>query len=221
MQDSVRHFFKNRSVQVIWVVLALCFLLVAMIWVRAFYGSILAYQEGESYFKKQQYVEAITFFDRSLHWYTPLNPYVRQSAQRLWEIGLCAEQEGDIRLALIAIRTIRQGFCAARSFYTPGKDWIDKCDTKIDSLMAKELEGDKIGGEATGPSAEQGNTEPDIFWSLVLEVGFLGWIGSVIGFLIHALTGRKALKLRSKPAILWGTMVVFFYTLWIMGMMRA
>jgi hypothetical protein len=206
MQDSVRHFFKNRSVQVISVVLALCFLLVAMVWVRAFYGSMLAYQEGESYLQKQQHVEAITFFDRSLHWYTPLNPYVRQSAQRLWEIGLCAEQEG---------------FYAARSFYTPGKDWIDKCDTKIDSLMAKELEGHKIGGEATGPSAEQGNTEPDIFWSLVLEVGFLGWIGSVIGFLIHALTGRKALKLRSKPAVLWGTMVVFFYTLWIMGMMRA
>ncbi len=201
--------------------LAVVVITLALIWGRAFWGSSENYRIGEKHFQARNYIKAITFFDRSLHWYTPINPYVRQSAQRLWDIGLIAEQEGDVRLALIAIRTIRRGFYSARSFYTPGKDWIDRCDARIASLMAKELEGQEMEGKATVPFAEQENAEPNIFWTLVLEVGFLGWIGSVIGFLIHALTGVKALKLRSKPAILWGTMVALFYTLWIIGMMKA
>lgn len=192
-----------------------------MVWGRAFYGSRQAYHEGEAYFEKDQYIKAITFFDRSIHWYAPFNPYVRQSAQRLWEIGLHAEQEGDIRLALIATRNIRRGFYAARSFYTPGKDWITKCDKKITSLMAKELEGQQREGKVAVPSATQKDAEPDIFWTLILEVGFLGWIGGVIGFLIHALTRGGPPQLKARPAILWGLMVIIFYTLWIIGMTRA
>ncbi|MBW1740165.1 MAG: hypothetical protein JRJ42_03400 [Deltaproteobacteria bacterium] len=221
MKNSVRYFFRRPSVRVTSVAMGLCFVVLAMVWARAFYGSKQAYQEGEAYFKKHQYIKAITFFDRSIHWYTPFNPYVRQSAQRLWEIGVQAEQEGDIRLALIAIRTIRRGFFSARSFYTPGKDWISKCDTKITSLMAKELEGQSLKEKVAVPCAGRKNPEPDIFWTLILEVGFLGWIGSVIGFLMHALTRGDPPQLKSRPAILWGIMVIIFYTLWIIGMMRA
>jgi len=211
---SGRHLFKTPSVKVISVAVGLCFVVLAMVWARAFYGSIRAYHDGEAYLKNNQYIKAITFFDRSIHWYTPFNPYVRQSAQHLWEICTRAEHEGDIQLALIAARTIRQGFFAARSFYTPGKDWISKCDTKIASLIAKEQ-------GVTVPSAREESPEPDIFWTLILEVGFFGWIGSVIGFLMLGLTEGQTPTLRSRPAILWGVMVLIFYTLWIIGMMRA
>lgn len=220
MKDS-SHFFKRPSIRVISVGAGFCLVVLAIVWARAFYGSMQAYDKGETYFEERQYIKAITFFDRSIHWYTPFNPYVRQSAQHLWEICTRAEQEGDIRLALIAARTIRQGFFAARSFYTPGKDWISKCDTKIASLMAKELGGLELAvNNAVSPSREK-DPEPDIFWTLILEVGFFGWIGSVIGFLMLGLTEGQTPTLRSRPAILWGVMVLIFYTLWIIGMMRA
>lgn len=210
-----------RPSRIISVAVGLCFVVLAMVWARAFYGSIQSYHKGATHLEKHQYIEAITFFDRSIHWYTPFNPYVRKSAEHLWEIGIRAEQEGDTRLALIAIRTIRQGFYAARSFYTPGKDWISRCDTKITSLTAKEMNGQQPEGKVAVPSARQQTTGPDIFWTIVLEAGFLGWIGSAIGFLIHALTGEKIAELRSKPALFWGLMVILFYALWIVGMMRA
>jgi len=191
-----------------------------LIWGRTYWGSAENYQAGIKHLEAQDYIKAITFFDRSLHWYTPLNPYIEKSVRHLWEIGLQAEQRGDVRLALIAIRTIRQGFYAARSFYTPGKEWIARCNIKIASLTAKEIEERQTGGKAHALPDKSKDTEPDIFWTLVLEIGFLGWIGAVIGFLAHGLTG-EALRLRARPAIFWGTAVIIFFSLWIVGMMRA
>jgi len=57
------------------------------------------YKTAETLLKENQTIRAITYFDRSLHWYAPLNPYVEWSAKRLWEIGERAEQEKDPRLA--------------------------------------------------------------------------------------------------------------------------
>ncbi len=199
---------------------ALVAITLILIWGRAFWGSAENYQAGIKQLEAQNYIKAITFFDRSLHWYTPFNPYIEKSVRNLWEIGLQAEQRGDVRLALIAIRAIRQGFYAARSFYTPGKEWIGRCNTKIASLTAKEIEEHQTGAKAPALPVKSGDAEPDIFWTLFLEIGFLGWIGSVIGFLAYALTG-KSLRLRSRPAIFWGTAVIIFFSLWIVGMMRA
>ncbi|UCG81324.1 MAG: hypothetical protein JSV60_03345 [Desulfobacterales bacterium] len=218
MKNSSKYFFKRPAAQLISVAVALCFVGLALVWVRAFYGSMHAYQQGEGYLEKHQYIKAITFFDRSIHWYTPFNPNVAKSAQRLWEICIQAEQQGDIQLALIAARTIRRGFLGVRSFCVPGKDWISKCDRKIATLMAKGSEGQDVNRNTAHSFSKRHVPEPDVFWTLILEVGLFGWIGSAIGFLMHGLTQGK---LRSRPAILWATMVIIFYTLWIIGMVKA
>jgi len=67
-----------------------------MVWARAFYGSMTAYYEGETYLKAQQYIKSITFFDRSIHWYTPFNFFVERSTERLWGLGNHTEQQGDL-----------------------------------------------------------------------------------------------------------------------------
>lgn len=221
MKDSNRDLFKRPSAKLICVVVGLCFILLAAVCVRVFCGSMHAYQQGEEYFKKNQYIEAITFFDRSIHWYTPFNPYVGQSAQRLWEICVQAEQKGDTQLALIAARTIRQGFLGTRSFYAPGRDWISRCDRKIASLMAKEFEGQEMNRENASSFSTHKDPQPNVFWTLVLEVGLFGWIGSVMAFVMRGLTRGHTPRLRSKPALFWGIMIIIFYTLWIVGMVRS
>jgi hypothetical protein len=180
-----------------------------------------AYQQGAAYLEKHQYIKAITFFDRSIHWYTPFNPYISKSAQHLWEIGVKAEQQGDVQLALIAVRTIRRGFLGTRSFYVPGEHWISKCDRKIVSLMAKGSGGQDMKGNTALSFSTQRSQEPDVFWTLILEVGLLGWIGSAIGFLMYGLAKGQTPKLRSRSAIFWGVMIIIFYTLWIVGMVKA
>lgn len=207
--------------------LILCLVVIGffMVWARSFYGSKKAYNQGEIYLKKQQYVGAITFFDRSLHWYTPHNPYVQKSAERLWDIAMRAEQQGNIRLALIATRTIRRGFYAARSFYTPGKSWINKCDLKINELM--QLERNQKEAQDTSTHLDkpmrprQEATTPSTTWSIIVEIGFLGWIGSVMGFIMFACKGDQKVRLSASRGVVWAGLAVMFFALWLVGMIKA
>jgi hypothetical protein len=221
MRKADKYLAKGPVLKVLLVAAPVCLILLAAMWARVYYGSMKAYDQGKFYLDQSKHIKAVTFFDRSIHWYAPLNPYVYRSAQRLWEIGLLAEEDADIRLALIAFRTIRQGFYAARSFYTPGKDWIHRCDTKIVALTAKKIHGQPSIAKETVLTGRRKTPAPEIFWTVVLEVGFLGWLGSVTGFLAHALSGEKASWLRLKPAIFWGTLVILCFTMWIIGMVKA
>lgn len=196
-----------------------------MWWVRAYYGSMKAYEQGETHLNEHRYVRAVTYFDRSMRWYTPLNPYVGRSAERLWEIGTEAEKQGNIRLSLIATETIRRAFYAARSFYTPGEDWIGKCDAKLRRLAALQETGGPTSKAQESSEEEtprrRGSADPSNLWTMILEFGLLGWIGSVIGFILFACKGNEGWRISALPALLWGSLVVICFALWLIGMMRA
>lgn len=213
-------YFKTAAL-----ILGLIALFITVVWGRAFYGSIQAYQKGKAFQEKGQYIRAVTFFDRAIHWYTPFNPYVRKSAEGLWEIGEQAEKQGDIKLALIAFRTIRSGFYGARHFTTPGKGWIKKSEQKISALMETEEKGEDVAGDSASLREDlfqdQKSTSPKIFWTIILEVGFLGWIGSVIGFIMFSLRKEREGKTPASSKLLWMVPALVFFILWIIGMMKA
>ena len=216
---------KHKYARTVYIILGLISLFLIIVWARSFYGSMEAYKAGETYFNEHKYIKAINFFDRSIHWYTPFNPYVRKSAERLWEIGDYAEQQGDIKLALIAFRTIAQGFHAASSFYVPGRSWIKKCELKISTLLMmekKERKG-KIDFKQSDEKLHkiQKSVTPSIFWSIIAEIGFLGWIGSVIGFIMFVLASDKERKKSYSAAFIWIALALIFFPLWIIGMMKA
>lgn len=196
-----------------------------MVWARVFYGSMQDCQEGETYLKANQYIKAITFFDRSIHWYTPFNPYIHKSAERLWEISKDAQKRGDIRLALIAARTIRRGFVAARSFYTPGRDWIERCDLRIHELVLIEQvrKGDLKKGELAEISILDNPQVkgPSILWSIILLTSLLGWIGSVIGFITSGFRTSQETRLLSVSNLKWIILWAAFFAIWVIGMMKA
>ncbi len=225
MNVLLRGRLKEKSIRLGVVILGLVIIIAAMIWFRAFYGSMKAYHQGETYLKGQQYIKAMTFFDRSIHWYTPFNPYVRRSVEKLWEIGKDAERKGDTRLALIAFRTIRRGFYASSSFYIPGRDWIKRCDIKINKLIQLEQikeelpENFKMKGKYITES--QRIASPNIYWTIILEIGFLGWIGSVIGFIMFTLRRKEKPKYSTFSTFIWIILTFIFFSLWIVGMMKA
>lgn len=217
--------FKLKDMKMIFMILGLITIILLMVCARTFYGSMKAYHKGETYLKEKQYIRAITFFDRSIHWYTPFNPYVERSAERLWNIGKNAEQKGDTKLALIAFRTIRGGFYSTNSFYKPGREWIKQCDIKINQLMQLELrkrgtpDSSKVKGRYI--TERQKDPSPSIFWTIFLEVGFLGWIGPVMGFILFIL-GRKGESENSIfSSLTWIALIFIFFTMWIVGMMKA
>jgi hypothetical protein len=194
-----------------------------MTWLRCFYGSMEAYSTGEDLLKQKQMIRAITYFDRSIHWYTPWNPYVEKSAERLWEIGEWAEQEGDLTMALIAFRTIRGGFYAASHFITPGKEWIEKSESKIDRLVGTEKKTEPESRESKLKEMirqSQKGSSPDVFWTVVLEIGFFGWIGSLFGFIFRKWGSKEGSKHLFKP-LTWLGFGSAFFAMWIIGMIRA
>jgi hypothetical protein len=227
---SMTHFLpyvsNTRNFRTILAGVALVVIFLLMVWTRVFYGSMQACREGEVHLQKTQYIKAITFFDRSIHWYTPFNPYVHKSAERLWEISGDAEEMGDIRLALIAARTLRRGFVAARSFYIPDRNWIERCDLRIHELVFAEQaqKGLKTAEKPLEPVSVLNHPQvraPDPMWSAILLVGLLGWVGSVIGFIMRGFripwgsVGFKSLCFRWMP--LWAA----FFSMWIFGMVNA
>jgi len=196
-----------------------------MVWARAFYGSMEAYQRGETYLEDKQYVRAVTFFDRAIHWYTPFNPYVRKSAERLWDIGEQAERGGDLQLALMAYRTIRRGFYGASHFITPGRLWISKSERKIDTLLRWEENKGKVANETTTIRKkileDQKSSSPSVLWTILLEMGFLGWVGSIICLIMFTFGRKKKDPFPKSSMFPWITLAVLFFVLWIMGMMKA
>ena len=206
---------KHNGIKTAGIVAALLLILFAMVWARAFTGSMRTWEQGEALFQEKEYVRAITYFDRSIHWYTPFNPYVGRSAQRLWEIGARAERSGDVTLALIAYRTIRRGFYGIESVYSPGKAWIQKSDAKIGKLVNQGRTGRKVEVAQGLPPP------PDILWSIVVEVGLLGWLGSLVILVFRLFRSNPARRARWASGIAWGVLSVGFFILWLVGLFKA
>jgi hypothetical protein len=207
-------------------VVALLFIVFISIWVRAFTGSMKDYLKGRDLLVEAQDVQAVTYFDRAMHWYTPFNPYVERSAEYLWKISEKAEKTGDYILAKIAVESIRSSFYGSRSFYTPGKNWIAKCDERISSIVQNY--DDKIFSDSSINSKLQSDyviatvyNDPDIFWTIILEIGLFGWIGATIGF-IHFCISKEI-----KPDTFifkhwfWISIACICYGLWISGMIKT
>jgi hypothetical protein len=204
------------------------FLLVAafaMVWGRAVYGSRRAYEQGEMHARADDPVKAVTFFDRAIRWYAPFNPYVEASANRLWEMGLRAAEKGDHRMALMAFQTLRRGFFAARGLYGPGQAWIRKCDEKIyDISGTRQHRTDSDGQEIETLNASSMSPEtmpPHPWWSLAVVGAFMGWVASVLGFIVFGMKDGSTPCMEWGRALPWGFGIGVFFALWIWSVMQA
>lgn len=57
-------------------------------------------------------------------------------------------------------------------------------------------------------------------WGVFLSlVGVWGWIGSLLVFIFRAFPSRGAFSVRS--AMIWGGMIVIFFSCWLGGMLVA
>jgi len=56
-------------------------------------------------------------------------------------------------------------------------------------------------------------------WALLCEAGFWGWTTSAAGFLLASFPARGVF--RGGSALRWGGALVVFFSLWIVGMLKA
>ncbi len=108
-----------------------------MVWLNTWQRSVKYCREGQEFLSEGKLMEAITCFESAAHAYTPFNSHVVDALNRLWEIGERYEREkpDEPEYALVAFRSLRSSIYATRSFYTPHKHWIPRCDEKIKNLV--------------------------------------------------------------------------------------
>ena len=200
-------------------------LVFSLIYLKVFLSSRAEFNAAEAARVTGDHREAITHYERAILWYLPLGGYVEPSAEALWDLGVLLEEK-DKKLSLEAFRSLRSGFYAARSFYTPGQQWIDRADEKIARLMAQEppySEADKKKTEdqrtAEALRILKRPLRPHAGWSILLEVGFWGWVSGVLLFITTALSSEA--RVIPKRGLLLGGWILLFYALWIVGMINA
>jgi len=212
----MKNLFKFGYFRHIFIILAIFIICIFMLWLKAYMGAKSAFYKGQEYLREGEIIKAVNQFDRTLHWYAPFNPYMERAARSLWKIGKQAKKEGDIKMALIAYRTIRRGLIAASSFYTPKRQWIKRVEREISLLMQKEkaeIDMDKL-------IPRQIRRVPNEVMSVVMEIGFWGWIGGVIG-LIFSFRKDYGEKGFIKSKLMWIILIAISYTIWIIGMLKA
>ncbi len=209
---------RQKGFRVIIKAASVAVLLLLILWVRVFFGSMQDYKTGETLLKENQTIRAITYFDRSLHWYAPLNPYVERSAKQLWAIGEKAEKEGDNRMARIAFESIRNAGYGTRHVFTLGHKWVDKAESRIKKLrLGKDYEHVEDAKGAEAPKSPH----PHVVWSLAAVVGFLGWAGSIVGFIVFAFRKDRATEKTFRKGLVWFCLIFGFAALWVAGMVMA
>jgi hypothetical protein len=209
---------RHRVLRVILKVTWVGVLLLLTLWLRVFYGSMEDYKTGETLLKENQTIRAITYFDRSLHWYAPINPYLERAATRLWEIGEKAQKEGDLRMAHIAFESIRNASYGATHIFTPGREWIKRAESKINQLAANASHGNDGSAEPWSPKK---GPYPDALWSVAVVFGFLGWVGSVLGFISTVSRNGQGIQRAHRRILVWLFLIVACGALWFAGMVMA
>ncbi len=205
-------------------IVAILFLL--LVGGRVFYLQRSHFMDAEKYYSEANWKLAIREYDTAMHFYTPWSPYIQKSAERLWQIGEMFEKQDRLDWANIAYSSIRSSFYASRSLYTPGKDWINKCDDKIADLNVRILikEGSIKPEEADAEKKKhlyvlKVDRAPDPLWSVLVEVGFFGWVASIIFMIFKGFDDNG--KIRKRFALYGALSFISAFALWIISLLKA
>ena len=156
---------RKKVINFISRILVVLFILIAVVWGRAYYSQQKFFKEGERALDVQNYKDAVTGYEWTIRMYTPFSSKVETACQRLWDIGLEYEKRGRFDWALITYRSLRSSIYAIRSFYTPYKEWIPKTDSKIELILAAKKMQERRESVKTGKNngllaREKGSIEP-------------------------------------------------------------
>lgn len=124
---------KVKAIAVNIVVIAV--ICTALVWGDTYWRQRTQFYKGEEALARGDFISAIAGYESAIHMYTPGSVLVEKSAERIWKIGEDFERAGDTERALLAYRSIRSSFYAVRGLSSPGKEWIARCDAKIQEIL--------------------------------------------------------------------------------------
>ena len=194
--------------------LTLVLILLCMVLIRVYVSSASENRRGEEAAASGDFKTAIVHYGRSIKWYAPFNPWVKESIDSLWEIGEKAYKDSDLEMANFALTTLRSSLYAVRGPFSPFRGKIKK----VDDWRATYLIAPDAGSDTRGAMAPvESDREPDRFWSAMAGLGMVGWILSVFAFIFFVFTPDGE-RIKMRKAILVGFFIGAFYVLWLCGL---
>ena len=203
-------------------VLGLLVAFMMLLYAKIAYNASQDFTYGEAAYTNGEYKAAITHYERTIKWYTPLSPVVQRAVERLWQLGTEAEARGDGSLALEAYQTLRSSLYAVQSFYLPYHSWIAQSAERIAPLLAqtkadKEPEGNHLAQNTARFAIQlQRHVGPHLGWAVLVELGFLGWLGATVGLIWYIVDEQG--HFAPRQGLWWGSLLIIFFALWIIGM---
>jgi len=211
-------YFLRQVVRILGVLLFLAAVLV----VKVTYNARQEFARGEEAYTCGTYNAAIIHYERAIKWYTPFSKTVQMAVERLWQLGTEAETREDWPLALEAYQSLRSSLYAVQSFYVPYQSWIPKSEEHIAPLLAKT----KIGAEPRADKLVQDTARfamqlqrhvgPHLGWSILVEIGFLGWVGATVSLIWYVVDQDG--NFAQRQGLLWGSLLAVFFALWVVSM---
>ena len=193
---------------------------------KVYLSSLEEFRKGEESFARGDFHSALMHYERAVHWHIPGSSSEKRSLERVWEIGQKMEEKGEKEKALEAYWTLRNSLYGVRSFYTPKRNWIERADERIAALWTEREP--HSAEEKKMPSGERKSHylqllkkdwAPKVGWAAAAVAGFFGWVGCILVFIFSF--RRTGGRVHGPRALIWGGGALFFYLLWILGMVRA
>ena len=168
---------------------------------------------------------AVVHYRRAARWYAPLSPYHVTALDRLSAIGVEAEGKGDVERALSAYRAVRGSIMATRSFYVPERARLNAANARIAALMAELPPPGMDAGKSKAQIQQehlallQREPGPSVGWTLVLLLGFFGWVSAAFVFSVRAIDEHD--RWVAPEARKWGAVIALGFALFVLGMALA
>jgi hypothetical protein len=203
-------------------ILGVLLFVAAVLVVKVTYNARQEFALGEEAYTRGAYNSAITHYARAIKWYTPFSKTVQHAVERLWQLGIEAETREEWRLALEAYQSLRASLYAVQSVYIPYQSWIPKSEERIAPLLAKTKAGeepnaDKLQQDTARFAMQlQRHVGPHLGWSILVEIGFLGWVGATVGLIWYVVD--EAGHFARRQGLLWGSLMAVCFALWLIAM---
>jgi hypothetical protein len=182
------------------------------------------YKIAENALKAKDHESALKHFARAINWYLPGASYVEDSINNILSIGEHYEESGRSQDAKYAYNILRGAIFSVRSTYSPHEEYLQEVNKRLAWLNADSIVKDDPGKDLHGENTEQlsilnKKDKPDIYWSSVASLSFLGWVFATI-ILIFKLFKNNVVNLNSGVIIISIVFTVFF-TVWLISLVKA
>lgn len=163
--------------------------MLSIIVMRLLFDQWQSYNQGVNSLKKDNFKDAVMYFDHVLNAHVPFSPLERRAKENLMNLAMMLENKNEHELALLCYETIRSSRYLARHFVVPDGRDIPLLNDRIASIKARLLVRDGMVSDFKKGYEQQigimkKDFSPSVAWSLLAVASLFMYIGLVIVWIL-------------------------------------